>query len=217
MIMILIGPPGAGKGTQASRIEEFLSIGNLSTGALLRDAIASNSKLGKQAKALVEAGNFVPDDVIIGLVSARIEEPDCENGFILDGFPRTSGQAEALDRLLEKRGKKVDVVVEIKTEDDVVVERINGRFACKTCGEGYHKAFKVPAEDGVCDNCGGTEFEQRADDSEEKIRTRLALYHEQTAPILPYYESRGILRSVDGTKDLDDVTEQLKEVLAAVN
>lgn len=215
--MILIGPPGAGKGTQASRIEEFLSIGNLSTGALLREAIASNSELGQRAKVLVEGGNFVPDDVMISLVSARIEQPDCENGFILDGFPRTIAQAEALDGMLESRGKKVDAVVEIKTEDDVVVERINGRFACKTCGEGYHRVFKVPAVDGVCDQCGGKEFEQRADDSEEKIRTRLKLYNEETAPILPFYEKRGVLKSVDGTKDLDDVTEQLKEVLASVN
>jgi len=217
VIMILIGPPGAGKGTQASRIENFLSVGNLSTGALLREAIASNSELGQQAKALVEGGSFVPDEVVISLVSARIEEPDCENGFILDGFPRTIAQAEALERVLESRGKKVEAVVEIKTEDDVVVERINGRFACKTCGEGYHRAFKVPTVDGVCDACGGTEFEQRADDSKEKIRTRLKLYHDETAPLLPFYEKRDVLRSVDGTKDLDDVTEQLKEVLSSVN
>ncbi len=217
MIMIIIGPPGAGKGTQASRIEEFLGIGNLSTGALLRDAIASGSELGNKAKVLVEGGKFVPDDVMIALVSARIAEPDCENGFILDGFPRTLAQAAALDELLESQGTKVDAVVEIKTQDDVVVERINGRFACKTCGEGYHRAFKTPEKDGVCDVCGGTEFELRADDSEEKIRTRLSLYHEQTAPILPYYEKRGILKSVDGTKDLDNVTQELKEVLASVN
>lgn len=215
--MILIGPPGAGKGTQASRIENFLSIGNLSTGALLREAIASNSELGQQAKALVEGGSFVPDEVVISLVSARIEEPDCANGFILDGFPRTIAQAEALDRVLESRGKKVDAVIEIKTEDDVVVERINGRFACKTCGEGYHRAFKVPAVEGICDACGGSEFVQRADDSEEKIRTRLKLYHEETAPILPFYKKRGILKVVDGAKDLDDVTEQLKEVLSSAN
>lgn len=215
--MILIGPPGAGKGTQASRIENCLSIGNLSTGALLRDAIASNSVLGQQAKALVEGGSFVPDEVVISLVSDRIEEADCVNGFILDGFPRTIAQAEALDQVLESRGKKIDAVVEIKTEDDVVVERINGRFACKSCGEGYHRAFKVPAVEGVCDACGKTEFVQRADDSEEKIRTRLKLYHEETAPILPFYEKRGILKPVDGSKDLDDVTDQLKEVLSSVN
>ena len=215
--MILIGPPGAGKGTQAARIEEFLGIGNLSTGAILREAIASESALGKKAKILVEGGKFVPDDIMIALVSERIDAPDCANGFILDGFPRTRAQAEALDGVLEARGRKVDTVIEIKLDDDIVVERIAGRFACRTCGEGYHKAHKRPAVEGVCDVCGGTEFEQRADDSEEKIRTRLALYHEQTAPILPYYETRGILRSVDGTKDLDDVTNQLKEVLAAVN
>ena len=217
MIMILIGPPGAGKGTQANRIEEFLSIGNLSTGALLRDAIASESELGKKAKVLVEGGNFVPDDIMIVIVSARIDEPDCKNGFILDGFPRTLVQAEALDRLLEDKGRKLDAVIEIQLDDDAVVERITGRFACEKCGEGYHKAYKLPAVEDVCDVCGGTEFAQRADDSEEKVRTRQALYHEQTAPIIPYYEKRGILRSVDGTKELDDVTRQLKEVLASVN
>lgn len=217
MIMILVGPPGAGKGTQASRIEEFLSIGNLSTGALLRDAIASESEVGKKAKVLVEAGNFVPDDMMIELVAARIDEQDCKNGFILDGFPRTLAQAEALDELLEARGSKVGAVIEIKIADDIVVERITGRFSCQNCDEGYHKAYKLPAVDGICDICGGTEFVQRADDSEEKIRTRLSLFHEQTKPILPYYRDRGILRSVDGTKDLNDVTEQLKEVLASVN
>ncbi len=217
MIMILIGPPGAGKGTQASRIEEYLSIGNLSTGALLRDAIASESELGKKAKILVEDGEFVPDDIMIALVSARTEAADCANGFILDGFPRTLAQAEALDEMLETRGGKVDTVIEIMLADDSVVERITGRFSCKNCDEGYHKAYKRTAVEGVCDVCGGSEFVQRADDSEEKVRTRLALYHEQTAPTLPYYGQRGILRSVDGTKDLDDVTDQLKEVLASVN
>lgn len=215
--MILVGPPGAGKGTQASRIEEFLSISSLSTGALLRDAIASESELGKQAKGLVEGGNFVPDDIMIGLVSERIAQEDCANGFILDGFPRTLAQAEALDVLLETRDSKLDAVVEIKLDDDIVVERITGRFACKNCDEGYHKLYKLPSVEGVCDVCGGTEFVQRADDSEEKIRTRLALYHEQTAPVLPYYERKGILRSVDGTGDLDDVTEQLKRVLTSAN
>ena len=217
MIMILIGPPGAGKGTQASLIEEALSIGNLSTGALLRDAIASESDLGNKAKVLVEGGNFVPDDIMIELVAARIDEPDCANGFILDGFPRTRAQAEALDELLEARGSKVAAVIEFELDDDIVVERITGRFSCSNCGEGYHRAHKKPAVEGVCDVCGSKEFVQRADDSEEKIRTRLALYHEQTAPILPYYEQRGIIRSVDGTKDMDDVTEQLKEVLTSAN
>ena len=214
--MILIGPPGAGKGTQASRIEGYLSVKSLSTGALLRDAIALDNDLGRQAKVLVEGGNFVPDEVMIPLVSRRIDQPDCANGFILDGFPRTLAQAEALDRLLGERGRKVDVVIEIKLAEDTVVERISGRFACKTCGEGYHRAYKMPKVEGVCDICGGTEFEERADDSEEKIRTRLALYHEQTAPILPYYEKQGKLRSVDGSGDLDDVTERMKEVLASV-
>jgi len=215
--MILIGPPGAGKGTQANRLEEALSIGNLSTGALLRDAITSDTELGKEAKVLVEGGNFVPDNIIIALVSARIDEPDCAEGFILDGFPRTLPQAKALDEILEARESKVDAVIEFELDDEIVVERITGRFSCKKCHEGYHKAHKLPAVEGVCDSCGGTEFVQRADDSEEKIRTRLALYHEQTEPVIPYYERRGILHSLDGTEDLDDVTGQLKKVLASLN
>ena len=215
--MVLIGPPGAGKGTQASRIEEALLIGNLSTGALLRDAITSQSALGNRPKVLVEGGNFVPDDIMIALVLERINEADCANGFILDGFPRTLTQAEALDELMEERGSKIDAVIELTLNDDIVIERITGRFSCKDCDEGYHKAHKLPEIEGVCDVCGGTEFLQRADDNEAKIRTRLALYHEQTAPILPYYQQRGILISVDGSKNLDNVTGQLKEVLASLN
>lgn len=214
MILILIGPPGAGKGTQARVIENAFGIVQLSTGALLRAAIESGSELGRKAKKVVESGALMPDEVMVSIVSDRIDEPDCRNGFILDGFPRTVAQAEALDRMLASKGLKLDHVVEIDIEDDLLVDRLTGRFECAKCGEGYNDKFKKTAVDGVCDKCGGTEFIRRADDTEEKIRTRLAIYHEQTLPILPYYRERGILKRVDGAKDLDDVTQQLEGMLA---
>jgi adenylate kinase len=214
VILILIGPPGAGKGTQARVIENAFGIVQLSTGALLRAAIESGSELGRKAKKVVENGELMPDDVMVSIVSDRVDEPDCRNGFILDGFPRTVAQAEALDEMLAGKGLKLDHVVEIGIEDDLLVDRLTGRFECDTCGEGYNDKFKKTAADGVCDKCGGTEFIRRADDTEEKIRTRLAIYHEQTRPILPYYRERGILKSVDGAKDLDDVTQQLRGMLA---
>ncbi len=213
MILILIGPPGAGKGTQARVIEETYGIVQLSTGALLRAAIDSGSELGRKAKKVVENGELMPDDVMVSIVSDRIEDPDCKKGFILDGFPRTVAQAEALDVMLAGKGLKLDHVIEIAIDDDLLVDRLTGRFECANCGEGYNDKFKTTAVDGVCDKCGGTEFIRRADDNEEKIRTRLGVYHEQTRPILPYYRERGILESVDGAKDLDDVTQQLKGML----
>jgi len=214
VIMILIGPPGAGKGTQSRRIEEAYGVAPLSTGALLRELIASGSELGLQAKLLVEGGNLMPDDVVVELVSERIEDPDCANGFILDGFPRTIAQAEALEVLLREKGLTLDHVVEIKIDDDLLVERLTGRFECGNCREGYHDSYKVPRIEDVCDRCGLSEFTRRADDNEGKVRTRLGVYHQHTKPILPFYEARGILKSVDGSKDLDDVTRQLKEVLS---
>lgn len=212
--MILIGPPGAGKGTQAKRIEEALGVVQLSTGALLRELIASGSELGLEAKTLVEGGNLMPDDVMIGLVSKRIDEPDCANGFILDGFPRTIAQAEALDVLLRDKGLALDHVIEIKIDDDRLVERLTGRFECGACGEGYHDSYKMPRTENVCDRCGTNDFIRRADDGEDRVRTRLGIYHERTRPLLPFYEARGILKSVDGSRDLDDVTRQLNEVLS---
>ncbi len=214
MIMILIGPPGAGKGTQAKRIEEAFGVVQLSTGALLRELIASGSELGLEAKTLVEGGNLMPDDVMVGLVSKRIEEPDCANGFILDGFPRTIAQAEALDVLLRDKGLALDHVIEIKIDDDRLVERLTGRFECGACGEGYHDTYKMPRTENVCDRCESNDFIRRADDGEDRVRTRLAIYHERTRPLLPFYEARGILKSVDGSQDLDDVTRQLNEVMS---
>jgi adenylate kinase len=213
--MILIGPPGAGKGTQAKRIEEAFGIVQLSTGALLRELIASKSALGLEAKSLVEAGNLMPDDVVVALVSERIEQPDCATGFILDGFPRTLVQAEALDILLREKGLSLDHVIEIKIDADLLVKRLSGRYECGECGEGYHDSYKMPRLEGVCDRCGSNDFTRRADDGEDRVRTRLGVYREQTKPILPYYRARGILKSVDGSKDLDDVTKQLMEVISS--
>ena len=214
MTLILIGPPGAGKGTQAKIIEDTFGIIQLSTGALLRAAIAEGTELGRKAKALVEGGKLVPDETIVGIVSDRIDAPDCRKGFILDGFPRTVAQAEALDSMLKAKNLKLDHVIEIAIDDDLLVERLTGRFECANCGEGYNDKFKTPKTAGKCDKCGSADFIRRADDTEEKIRTRLGVYHEQTKPILPYYRARGILESVDGAKPMSDVTKQLKGILA---
>jgi adenylate kinase len=213
MNLILLGPPGAGKGTQAKMIEESNSLVQLSTGDMLRAAVAAGTEVGLKAKEVMERGELVSDDIVIGIISDRIDEPDCANGFILDGFPRTVAQAEALDGLLIEKSKKLNVVIELKVDDEKLVERITGRFTCAKCGEGYHDSFKRPAQDGVCDKCGGTEFSRRKDDNEETVRSRLKAYHEQTAPLIGYYGNAGTLRSVDGMADIAVVGEQITEVL----
>ena len=215
MNIILLGPPGAGKGTQAKRLEQSRNIVQLSTGDMLRAAVDKGSELGKKAKTIMDAGQLVPDDLMIEMISQRIDEPDCKNGFILDGFPRTTPQAEALDRMLAEKTLKLDAVVEMQVDDEALVGRITGRYTCAKCGAGYHDTFQRPKTEGVCDACGGTEFKRRADDNEETVRARLAAYHAQTAPILPYYDGKGVLKTVDGMAPIDEVTGQIEAALAA--
>jgi len=213
-IVILLGPPGSGKGTQSKTIQETYGIVQLSTGEMLRSEVASGSDIGKKAKEIIEAGKFVPDDLIVEMVKARIQKPDCANGFILDGFPRTLPQAEALDGMLEEAGLGIDHVIEFSVDDDAMVRRITGRYSCATCGAGYHEEFQKPAQEGVCDKCGGTSFTKRADDNEGTVRARLVEYHAQTAPIIGYYEKSGVLSKVDGMADIAEVKKQIDEVLS---
>ena len=215
MNIILLGPPGAGKGTQAKFLEDSFKIVQLSTGDMLRAAVKSGSELGRQAKEIMEAGKLVPDTLVINLISERIDQPDAKNGYILDGFPRTVPQAQALDTMLAEKGQKLDHVIEMKVVDDILVERICGRYSCAKCGAGYHDSFQKPKVAGVCDGCGGTEFKRRADDNAETVKTRLSQYHDQTAPILPYYQGKGILKSVDGMAEIGEVTRQLEAILRA--
>lgn len=214
MNLILLGPPGAGKGTQAKRLEQEYGLVQLSTGDMLRSEVASGSDLGRQAREVMDAGQLMPDDIMIRIIGERIERAEAEaNGFILDGFPRTSAQAEALDTLLADRGLELDHAIELRVDDESLVDRIAGRFTCAKCGEGYHDRHKVPSKEGVCDVCGSTEFVRRADDNAETVRARLKAYHEQTAPILPHYRKAGKLRVVDGMAEIDEVTRQIQEVI----
>ena len=215
MKLILLGPPGAGKGTQAQRLRDRYEIAQISTGDMLRAEVAAGSPVGREAKAVMEAGLLVSDDIIIRMLGNRIEQPDCARGFILDGFPRTVPQAAALDALLAERAMTLDAVIELKVDDAVMVDRIAGRFTCATCGTGYHDTFHAPKTEGVCDVCGGAHFTRRADDKRETVAARLAAYHEQTAPLLPYYAARGTLRQVDGMAGIDEVTHQINAVLGA--
>lgn len=213
MNLILLGAPGAGKGTQAKRLEEKFGLVQLSTGDMLRAAVAAGSEIGKVAKGLMENGALVPDDVVVSIISDRVDEPDCKGGFILDGFPRNTAQAEALDAMLEDKGLKLDHVIEMKVKDDILVERITGRFSCGDCGTGYHDVFKPTSEPGVCDACESTNMVRRADDNEETVRSRLKTYYAETAPLLPYYSGRGALDTVDGMADMADVTKEIEALL----
>lgn len=216
MRLILLGPPGAGKGTQAKRLEESRGLVQLSTGDMLRAAVASGSALGQQAKRVMEAGELMPDEIIIGMIAERIDQPDCRNGFVLDGFPRTTRQAAALDDMLAGKKAALDGVIELAVDESALIERISGRFSCAKCGAGYHEKFKRPKADGVCDVCGATEFSRRKDDNAETVAARLEAYRGQTAPILPYYDERKLLRRVDGMAEVDEVTRQIDAVLASL-
>jgi adenylate kinase len=213
MNLILLGPPGAGKGTQADLLKQRYGLIQLSTGDMLRAAVASGSELGKRVKAIMEAGQLVPDDIMIEMISDRIDQPDCAKGFILDGFPRTTRQAEALDAMLAEKGTRLDRVVELKVDDGELVTRIAGRFACAKCGAGYHDEFKTPKKAGVCDVCGGTEFTRRKDDRPKTVAARLSAYHTQTAPLSAYYGARGLLSSVDGMAAIPEVFRQIEAAL----
>jgi adenylate kinase len=216
MRLVLLGPPGAGKGTQAERIAARYDIPHLSTGNMLREAVAADTEVGRRAKAIMDAGRLVPDDVMNRLVAERIAQPDATGGFVLDGFPRTVAQAEALDDLLERRDQRLDAVLELAVDDDALVDRISGRFACARCGAGYHDRYKQPKNEGVCDVCGSREFVRREDDNAETVRARLNAYHAQTAPLLPYYRARGLLAVVDGMAEIDEVSAEVFERIAAL-
>lgn len=212
--IILMGPPGGGKGTQARLLQDEFGIVQLSTGDMLRAAVKAGSEIGLKAKAVMEAGQLVSDDLMVGVIRARIAEPDCANGFILDGFPRTIPQAEALDAMLAEMGMKLAAAIEVRVPDEMIVARITGRYSCAKCGAGYHDTFQKPKVEGVCDVCGSTEFIRRKDDTAETVETRLEAYHRQTAPLLPYYEKRGLLKTIDGAAAIDDVTRQLVDAVA---
>jgi len=215
MKLILIGPPGGGKGTQAQRLQRDRGITKLSTGDMLRAEVASGSSLGKQAKTIMDAGQLLPNEIMIELIEERISQSDCEQGFLLDGFPRTVAQAEALDAMLLRKGTKLDCAIEIKVDDALLVERISGRFACAKCGEGYHDKFKQP-ENGICEVCGSTHFERRADDNEATVKKRLEAFYDQTSPLLPYYKEQGILQELNGTLSIEEIAKQIDSILDLV-
>jgi adenylate kinase len=211
--IILLGPPGAGKGTQAARLEQGRGMVQLSTGDMLRAAVAAGTHVGLRAKAVMDAGALVSDEIVNDILSARLDQDDVERGFILDGYPRTAAQAGALDALLAEKGMKLDHVIELAVDEDSLVDRITGRFSCAKCGAGYHDRYKLPKIPTLCDVCGSDRFTRRADDNEEAVRTRMAEYRAKTAPILPYYEARGLVRRVDGMAPIAAVSAAIEAIL----
>ncbi len=217
-VLILLGPPGAGKGTQARMLEDKFGLVQLSTGDLLRAAVAAGTDAGKAAKAVMEAGELVSDQIVIDILRDRMADPDCAKGVILDGFPRTTVQAEALDGLLAEKDQKISAAISLEVEDAEMVIRISGRYTCAGCGEGYHDTFKKPSVDGTCDNCGGTEFKRRADDNAETVASRLSAYHAQTAPLITYYDGQSVLKRTNAMGKIEDIARDLEDIVAsAVN
>jgi len=215
-VLILLGPPGAGKGTQARMLEEDFGLVQLSTGDLLRAAVKAGTEAGRKAKAVMEAGGLVSDEIVIAVLAERLDAPDLARGIILDGFPRTAAQAAALDRLLAARGQKVTAAVSLEVDDAAMIDRVAGRFTCATCGEGYHDSFKQPAKAGCCDNCGGTAFTRRADDNAETARERLRAYHAQTAPLIAHYDGAGVLEGVDAMGSIAEIRAALARIVDGV-
>lgn len=216
MNIILLGPPGAGKGTQAKLIEDRHGMKQLSTGEMLRAAVAAGTETGKRAKTIMDRGELVPDEVVVSIIADRLGAPDVAKGFILDGFPRNTAQAEALDAMLTGKSLKLHAVIEMKVDDEALVERITGRYTCAKCGKGYHDKFELPKQTGVCDVCGSTEFNRRADDTEKTVRDRLGIYNKQTAPLVAYYGERGSLKTIDGMAEISDVTRHIEGVLNSI-
>lgn len=214
MNLILLGPPGAGKGTQAETLSAKHGLVQLSTGAMLRAAVKAGTEVGLKAKSIMEQGGLVSDDIVVRIIKDRIAEPDCEAGFILDGFPRTLPQAAALEKMLKASKKKLDIVVELKVDDKVLVERISGRFSCSKCGAGYHDSFKPTKVAGVCDACGSKDFTRRADDNAETVQNRLLAYYKETSPLIGYYYAKSLLLSVDGMGAIDEVGASIEKALA---
>lgn len=215
-VIILLGPPGAGKGTQARMLEEAFGLVQLSTGDLLRAAVAAGTEAGKAAKAVMAAGGLVSDEIVLAILKDRMAQPDTAKGVILDGFPRTPGQAGALDALLAAQGQKIDAAISLEVDDAEMVARVSGRYTCAGCGEGYHDTYKQPAKAGCCDKCGGSDFKRRADDNAETVGARLTAYHASTAPLIAYYAAAGVLRTVDGMAAIDTIAADLGRIVREV-